>query len=526
MTTRVPLVAALAVVLAAGGAPATGELSHAAAPGPATRDAAAATETPRPDVCPRCGYRCELGWAFCAACGWDLRILIGEQAQARLLAMTRASVGVTAVHRKKGLEDVLSERDFKSIKRYLRLYTGRGKSWATAFPLGRPGLFVTHARIVADAEDIKVRTASNHEHPATLVAVDPPSGIAVLRAEVPGASPLPAADEPLAADADLYAICYPIARNEDYVQYLPVSLHRGRTTATGQSGTFLVSLENLMRTDHSLPPGCLGGPLIDLRGRVAGLILGSPDTGITYGVPIGGLTPVMQSLAAGAPPRRPYFGLGLVMADERRRARFGIEGAVNHPLVAYLVPGSPAAGAGVRAGDLLTAIDGTPVSTVAEAGALLLRGTPEGPVLNLTLLRGAEEVRLAVLPATRPARILLDPVDEFQEALEANLVEVSTGPTAQQGLRIADLVRGGRGEDEDFKEGDLITAVEGKGVRRLESFTSAARAANPHVFGDGRKEPREINVYTLSLDIRTAGGERKRRGYSNLFPESLAPPVY
>jgi S1-C subfamily serine protease len=215
-----------------------------------------------------------------------------------------------------------------------------------------------------------------------------------------------------------------------------------------------------------------------------------------------------------------------VAPDERRRARFGIDGDVGRPLVAFVAPGSPAETAGARPGDLLAAVDGAAVDSVSQAGARLLQGTPGGPALTLTVVRGGGEMRLPVTPAARPARILLDPVDEFQEALEANLVEVSTGPTAQQGLRIANLVRGGRGEADDYKDGDLITAVGGKGVRRLEHFSSAARAANRHVFGEEGKEQREINVYTLMLDIRTADGERNRRAYTSLFPEALAPPVY
>jgi S1-C subfamily serine protease len=516
--------AALAVLQAALLAAAVGPAAppRAAEPGPSPP---AASDAGRRKVCPRCGYYGDPGWAFCAACGWDLRILIGEDAQERLVTMARSSVGVIAVRRKKGLEDVMPERAFKRIRRYFHLYTGRGKAWATAFPFGDPGLFVTHARIVADAEEIKVRTAWNREYPATVVTVDPPSGVAVLRAAVPGAESLTPVPGGSAIEGDLYAICYPIARDGELVRYLPVSLHRGSATATGQSGTHLVSFENLVRTDHSLPPGCLGGPLIDLRGQVAGLILGSPDTGITYGIPIDDLARFAAPMAAGAPPR-PYFGLGLVAPDERRRARFGIDGDVGRPLVAFVAPGSPAETAGARPGDLLAAVDGAAVDSVSQAGARLLQGTPGGPALTLTVVRGGTEVRLTVSPEARPPRILLDPVDEFQEALEANLVEVSTGPTAQQGLRIANLVRGGRGEEDDYKDGDLITAVGGKGVRRLEHFSSAARAANRHVFEEEGKDQRVINVYTLMLDIRTADGERERRAYTSLFPETLAPPVY
>lgn len=465
-----------------------------------------------------------------------MKVLVGEAAQARLEALTRATVGVTVIKRRRDLRDTMPDRDYRRISRYFTTYTGRRKFWGTAFPLGPPGVFVTSAGLLKDTEEVKLRTAGNLEHGAQVLGIDPASGIGVLRADIPGIAPLtPAPAEPAPAEG-LYVVCYPIDSDGELVRYLPVSLHHGQVSATGQSGTGIVSLENLLRTDHALPAGCLGGPLVDHRGEVAGMFLGSPDSAINYGVAIADVAPLVEPLSAGHPSARPYFGLGLVTMDARRRARFRIEGSESRPLIAFLAPGSPAEKAGVKPGDFLVAVQDTPVTTVSDAGRRLLRSNTGGEAVTLTLRRGTEEVRLPVTPGTRPARILLDPVEEFQEALEANLVEVGTGPTAQQGLRIVDLVRGGRGEKDDYKEGDVITAVEGKGVRRFDTFNSVVRSSQTHVFQDGGAEEdrggkttapaREINTYFLSLDIRTADGERTRRVYVNLFPEALAPPIY
>lgn len=498
-----------------------------AAPMPAATEAAPAAETSVRSTCPRCGYRCDPGWRFCASCGWDLGILVGEDAQQRLEALTRSTVGVTVLKRRRDLSDVLSPRDFQRARRYLSGAIGRRKSWATAFPLGRPGIFVTSARVVAQAEQVTLRTAGNLEYPARILATDPASGIGVIEAEVPGTAPLVRSRRDLSLPEDLYAVCYPVASDEELVRYLPVSLHRGQATASGQSGTYMVPLENLVRTDHSLPQGCLGGPLIDLRGEVAGMILGSLDTGIAFGVPIGDVHGVVETLSKGTVPERPYFGIGVVAVDERRRARFRIEGTAAHPLVGYLIPGSPAEQSGVRPGDYLAAIEGERVATVSEAKSRLMRASPGGAAVTLTLLRGGQEVGVAVPPGIRPERILLDPVDELQESLETNLTEVVSGPTVQQGLRLTDLVRGGRGEKDDYKSGDIITAVEGKGVRRLETFRTVVRLAKAHVFGEVTEGgDKDFLTYFLSLEIRSADGEKGRRTYFNLFPESLAPPVY
>jgi S1-C subfamily serine protease len=312
-------------------------------------------------------------------------------------------------------------------------------------------------------------------------------------------------------------------------------------TATGQTGTSLVSLENLLRTDHTIEDGCNGGSLIDSRGRLAGMIVGSPDAGITYALPLEGLDSIVQSLGKGRSPERSFFGMGLVMPDERRRVKFDLKGPSAQPLVAYLIPGSPAATAGVRPGDILLAVGDQKVTSVLTAGRLLLAVKAGAPGVVLTLQRAGGEQRVTVQPVERPERILLDPIDELQETLEANLKEVSTGPGAQQGLLVADLVRGGRGEKEHFKNGDLIVSVEPivalsdidaragakKSVRTFQAFDEVIRSQFKKLFSSDLSNDRQYgSSYVVRLEVRAEGQDKVERDYINWFPDILAPPVY
>src|SRR2546425_946412 len=253
-----------------------GEIGSAqqALPPPPENSGETPTPTPRPSAprlvtCPRCGYMCDPGWHFCVACGWDLTALVGEAEESRLQSIARATVGVTV--------------------------GGRRNRYATAFPFGGPGLFLTNARVLIDADEssLRIRTFINREYPASVVGYDLSSGVGLLKAQIPGAAPLEAATASPSPPQSSWAVCYPIVHEDDVVRYLPVSLHRGHLTATGQSGTFLVSFENLLRTDHAIEEGCTGGPLIDSRGRLAGMILGSPDSRITYVSPLEGLQAVV-----------------------------------------------------------------------------------------------------------------------------------------------------------------------------------------------------------------------------------------
>lgn len=471
---------------------------------------AEATPTPAPKrtgpklaPCPRCGYLPEAGWHYCAACGWDLTTLIGEAEESRLLSIARASVGVTV--------------------------GGRRNRYASAFPFGGQGLLLTNARVLVGADEsaVKLLTFNNREYSASIVGYDLPSGVGLLKAEIPGAPQIEVAPASPSPPESSWAVCYPIEHEDDLVRHLPVSLHRGHLTATGQSGTFLVSFENLLRTDHAIEEGCAGGPLIDSRGRMAGMILGGPEEGITYVLPLEGLQSIVSSLSHNERPSRPFFGVGLVLPDERQRLKFALDARPAHPLIAYLIPGSPAAQAGVQPGDLLVAVGGSRIATVWEAGTRLLAAAPGGPGVALTLGRGGTERQVTVQPVKRPERILLDPIDELQETLEANLKEVTSGPGAQQGLAITHLVRGGRGEKSRYKSGDLIVAVDNKSVKSFAVFDELIRTKFKGIFADGAAGDRLFaSSYFVHLEVRTPGLEKVTRDYVNLFPDFLAPPVY
>lgn len=457
----------------------------------------------RAAACPRCGYRCDPGWHYCVACGWDLTTLVGEAEESRLQAIARATVRVTV--------------------------SGRPNRHATAFPFGGSGLLLTSARLLigADETSVNLMTFNNREYPASIVGYDLSSGVGLLKAGIPGAQPIEVAPASPSPPQGSWAVCYPIRFEDDVVRYLPVSLHRGHLTATGQTGTFLVSLENLLRTDHAIEVGCTGGPLIDSRGPLAGMILGGPDDGITYALPLEGLQSIIDSLVRKEKPVRPFFGMGLVMADERRRLRFEIDSQPAHPLIAYLIPGSPAAQMDVRPGEVLLAVGGVQVATVWEAGTRLLAAAPGGPGVALTLARRGVERQVKVVPVKRPERILLDPIDELQETLEVSLKEVTSGPGAQQGLVISHLVRGGRGEEGRYKNGDLIVAVDGKSVKSFEAFGDFIQTKFKGIFAEAAPGDRKYaSSYVVTLEVRTEKQEKVTRRYVNLFPDYLAPPVY
>ena len=460
---------------------------------------------PRPRLvpCPRCGYACEPSWHYCLSCGWDRTQLAGEAEENALQAIARATMRV--------------------------IVGGRPNRHGTAFPYGPNGLLVTNARLLVGAAEDRVRlqTWDNNEMGATILGIDLPTGLALLKPETSRGPGLETAASDPAPPESTWAVCYPIEKEGDIVRLLPVSLHRGRLTATGESGTSFVSFEDLLRTDHSIEDGCTGGPLVDSHGRIAGMVLGRFDNGLSFALPLQRLRPVLDAMSRGEKPKWPYFGLGLAAPDDRRRQKFHLDASLAHPIVAYVQAGSPAEKAGVKAGDTVAAVAGKTVGTVWEAGSLLLAASPGGAPVAFTLSSGGADRQVSVAPVERPARVVLDPVIELEETLEANLTSSAGGKGAAKGLVVSDLVRGGRGEKAAWHNGDVITAVEKKSVDTPEDFSQAIRTMAKEVFsGDARQDKRYASSYFFHLEIRPEGKDKEVRDYINQFPDFLAPPVY
>jgi S1-C subfamily serine protease len=267
------------------------------------------------------------------------------------------------------------------------------------------GHIVTNFHVVAGASEARVRLTDGRDSPATLVGASPDHDLAVLRLSV-STSPSPVAigtSQDLRVGQKVFAIGNPFGLDWTLTTGIISALDR---SLPAQDGRTLI--EHLIQTDAAINPGNSGGPLLDSAGRLIGVntAILSPSgasAGVGFAVPIDTVNRVIPQLIARGKYTRP--GLGIAIDEGLNRTameRLRVEGV----LILRVTPGSPAAAVGLRGvqlaadgsmvpGDIIVALDGRPVESVARLLARL-DDHQVGDGVRLTILRDGRKVEVPV----------------------------------------------------------------------------------------------------------------------------------
>lgn len=264
----------------------------------------------------------------------------------------------------------------------------------------RRGYVLTNAHVVDHATGITVTLQDGRRLAARLVGIDPPSDIAVVKIDARGLTQIRLGDSARLAVGDfVVAIGNPFG--------LPHSVTSGIVSGLKRSGFSPDGYESYIQTDASINPGNSGGALVDLEGDLIGIntaiLSGSGDNiGIGFAIPVNIARRVMRQLIEYGAVERGQLGLSIYAVTPEVARPLGLHRA-RGGLVAQVIPGSPAEKAGVRAGDVVTAIDGHVIESntdLRNAIGLLRVGDP----VTIDLLRdGRRERRHAVLANTLTA---------------------------------------------------------------------------------------------------------------------------
>jgi len=360
------------------------------------------------------------------------------------------------------------------------------------------GNVVTNSHVVDGSTEIKVTLSDGQEIPAKLIGRDKRTDVAVVR--------LNRIPENLVAarlgDSDrievgewVLAIGSPLG--------LEQTVTAGIVSGKGHVGRFVQMsgdrVRRYIQTDAKINPGNSGGPLVNLDGDVVGLnTLIRTGAGGAYGfaVPINEVRRVAQSLIKDGRVRYPFLGVSvrdLAMLDEAAKEKLGRGAPGEGAYVAEVTPGSPAALAGIRQGDVITKLDAESIKTSSDV-VDYVSSRNVGAAVTVTVFRdgSSRELRATLAPAPGDAA-------EGNEAPKLGLslqtltpeIASSLGlPAGARGAAITEVAEGSPGARAGLVPGEVIIDVD----RRL--VTSADEASQ--LLADGRSAAHLLRVYGRS----------------------------
>jgi len=334
------------------------------------------------------------------------------------------------------------------------------------------GYIVTNAHVIENAKEITVQLLDNRSLTAKVIGADAGSDIAVLQVQASNLTEIPIADSDLLEVGDfVVAIGNPFG--------LGHTVTSGIISALGRSGINPEGYEDFVQTDASINPGNSGGALVNLGGQLVGInsaIISRTggNIGIGFAIPSNMMRNVMQQLIKYGEVRRGVLGVNIQTLTPDIAESLGLANTQG-ALVSQVVDGSAAEKAGIKAGDVITAVNGKPVKDAAA-----LRN-------SIGLLHIGDKVDVSLVRDGKPRRVTatIGEPDAAQAAAAAGMHEGLEGADLVDapggGVLVRSVANGSPAAQRGLRANDVILAVGRNKVANLAEFRKATQGAQAFV---------------------------------------------
>jgi serine protease Do len=348
------------------------------------------------------------------------------------------------------------------------------------------GYILTNNHVVDGASEVTVTLHDKREFKARVVGTDPRTDIAVIKIEGTSFPTLTLADSSKVEVGDVVlAIGDPFGVGQTVTQ--------GIVSATGRNGLGIEDLEDFIQTDAAINPGNSGGALVDDEGHLIAIntaIVGGSggNVGIGFAVPINMAKHDMDSILAHGKVDRGYLGVHIGNVTPALAKTFHT--AAGGALINDVTPNGPAANAGLKRGDIVTALNGQPINdspqfqqrigTMDPNTKITLKVTRDGKSMDVQVVLGefpSDNVRASnEAPSSGNAETA---------AIQGVTVENLTPEIAQQ-LKLSPATKGvvvdkvnpsSNAAEANLQQGDVILEVNRQAVTNTQEFNRAMSSA-------------------------------------------------
>ena len=322
------------------------------------------------------------------------------------------------------------------------------QSLGSGFIWSSDGIVVTNNHVVEGASRITVNLNDGTQLTAKLIGVDPDSDLAVLRVDQKS---LPAA--PVGTSSDLMigesvvAVGNPFGLSGTVTTGVVSAL--GRSVPSKEAGR---TYTDFIQTDASINPGNSGGPLLNIEGKVIGINVAiyAQGQGIGFAIPVDRARKVIQDLLRFGEVHSAWTGAVTATVTPEEAKRLG-HTAARGAMVVRVFEGSPAASAGLKTGDVITAVSSRPVDS-REAFSTAIATLAPGQTVQLNVVRGGSSRTIALRAG--------DPPDNLGLNILAQIAGLRVADE-RRAVVIDEVLRGSRSEEIGLAPGDLIVAING-----------------------------------------------------------------
>ncbi len=332
------------------------------------------------------------------------------------------------------------------------------------------GYIITNNHVIEDATDVEVTLHDNRSFKAKLVGVDPTTDLALLKIEESG---LPSVSfvnsDQVQVGEWVMAVGNPFNLNS--------TVTAGIVSAKGRNINILrdqFAVESFIQTDAAINPGNSGGALVNLEGNLIGIntAIASPTgsySGYGFAIPSNIVSKVVEDLLEFGTVQRGFIGAMIRSVDNNLASEKGLK-RFQGVYVDSLVGGGAAEAAGILSGDIITAIEDSPVNNSSALLETIARHRP-GDRLKVTVDRNGSMKDFSIVLNNKNGdtkRVVKETPRKIEELLGAELASVTPGTAKKLGIdggvQIKKLMPGKLRKETNVQEGFIILRINGKEV--------------------------------------------------------------